>query len=286
MPSFLALGAQANMSPQSESGEFAGLHANAVEAWEGLAGWWDETTGEADEFHQKLVIPATDRLLNLRPGERVLEVACGNGGYARHLAAQGAEVVAFDAVRRFVELAQQRTTEWRDRITYRHIDATNRAALMALGERGYDAAVCKMALMDMAVIHPLLSALAELLKPGGRFVFSVLHPAFNSTGTSLWMEETTTETGELVVCRGVKVMRYLEPETREGIAIIGQPRPQHYFHRPLCVLFNACFRAGFVLDGIEERGFGSEDVGSREFSWARFQGIPPVLVARMWLPGP
>jgi hypothetical protein len=40
-----------------------------------------------------------------------------------------------------------------------------------------------------------------------------------------------------------------------------------------------------VLDGIEEPGFGPEDVGSREFSWARFQGIPPVLVARMRRPG-
>jgi 2-polyprenyl-3-methyl-5-hydroxy-6-metoxy-1,4-benzoquinol methylase len=274
------------MSPQPEPGEFAALHANAVEAWEALAGWWDETTGEADEFHRQLVIPATDRLLGLRPGERVLDVACGNGGYARHLAAQGAEVVAFDAARRFVELAQQRTTESRDRISYRHIDGTDRLALLALGARGYDAAVCKMALMDMAAIHPLVSALAELLKPGGRFVFSVLHPAFNSTGTSLWVEEATSEAGELVVCRGVRVMRYLEPEARQGIAILGQPHPQHYFHRPLSVLLNALFRVGFALDGIEEPGFGPAEVGSREFSWARFQGIPPVLVARMRLLAP
>lgn len=273
------------MSQQSETGEFTALHSNAVEAWEALAGWWDDTTGEADDFHRKLVIPATDRLLALRPGERVLDVACGNGGYARHLAAQGAEVVGFDGSRRFVELAKRKTTEWRDHISYWHIDGTDRAALTALGERGYDAAVCKMALMDMAVIHPLVSALAELLKPGGRFVFSVLHPAFNSTGTSQWMEEATSETGELVVCRGVNVMRYLEPEARQGIGIPGQPHPQYYFHRPLAVLLNVCFGAGFVLDGIEEPGFGPDDVGSREFSWARFKGIPPVLAARLRMPG-
>src|SRR5262249_19238922 len=81
------------MSPQPETGEFAALNADTVQAWEALAPWWDDTTGEADEFHRRLVIPATDRLLALRPGERVLDVACGNGGYARHLAAQGAEVV-------------------------------------------------------------------------------------------------------------------------------------------------------------------------------------------------
>jgi 2-polyprenyl-3-methyl-5-hydroxy-6-metoxy-1,4-benzoquinol methylase len=271
------------LSQQTETGEFAILNTEAVQAWEALARWWDETTGEADEFHRKLVIPATDRLLALRPGERVLDVACGGGGYARHLAAQGAEVVAFDASRQFIELARRRTTEGRGRISYHHIDVTDQAALLALGERHYDAAVCKMALMDMAVIHPLVSALTRLLKPDGRFVFSVLHPAFNSTGTSLWVEETT-EAGELVVRRGVKVMRYLEPEARQGIGIRGQPHPQHYFHRPLSVLFNVCFMNGFVLDGLEEPGFGPADEGTCDFSWARFTGIPPVLVARMRLP--
>jgi hypothetical protein len=98
------------------------------------------------------------------------------------------------------------------------------------------------------------------------------------------MEETTSESGELVVCRGVKVTRYLEPEARRGIGIPGQPHPQYYFHRPLCVLLNVCFEVGFLLNGIEEPGFGPNDEGSREFSWARFKGIPPVLVARLRLP--
>jgi 2-polyprenyl-3-methyl-5-hydroxy-6-metoxy-1,4-benzoquinol methylase len=273
------------MTQQPETGEFAALNTNSVEAWEALAGWWDDTTGEADAFHRQLVIPATDRLLALRPGERVLEAACGNGGYARHLAAQGAEVVAFDASRRFVELARQKTAEGRDRISYRHIDGTDHAALLALGERSYDAAVCKMALMDMAEIQPLVSALTALLKPGGRFVFSVLHPAFNSTGTSLWAEEATSETGELVVYRGVKVTRYLEPEARQGVAKAGQPRPQHYFHRPFSVLFDVFFGYGFVLDGLEEPAFTPADVGPGELNWARFKGIPPVMLARMRLPG-
>jgi 2-polyprenyl-3-methyl-5-hydroxy-6-metoxy-1,4-benzoquinol methylase len=273
------------MHPHPETGEFAVLNADTVQAWEALAPWWDEATGEADEFHRRLVIPATDRLLALRPGERVLDVACGNGGYARHLAAQGAEVVALDASHRFVERAERRSTGRGERISYRHLDASDHAALLALGQRGYDAAVCKMALMDMAVILPLVSALAELLRPGGRFVFSVLHPAFNSTGTSLWLEEATSATGELVVSRGVKVMRYLEPEARQGIGIRGQPHPQYYFHRPLSLLLNGCFGAGFVLDGIEEPGFGPEDEGPNEWSWACFKGIPPVLVARMRLSG-
>ena len=47
------------MSQQPGAGEFADRNASTAETWEALAGWWDETTGEADEFHRKLVIPAS-----------------------------------------------------------------------------------------------------------------------------------------------------------------------------------------------------------------------------------
>ena len=39
------------------------------------------------------------------------------------------------------------------------LDATDEAALLSLGRRQYDAAVCSMAFMDMTAIEPLLSAL-------------------------------------------------------------------------------------------------------------------------------
>ena len=76
----------------------------------------------------------------------------------------------------------------------------------------------------------------------------------------------------------VKVAKYLGLAPEKGLAIIGQPVPQYYFYRPLHALFNACFRAGFVMDGIEEPGFGPQDAGTRWFSWANFKEISPVLV--------
>jgi 2-polyprenyl-3-methyl-5-hydroxy-6-metoxy-1,4-benzoquinol methylase len=271
------------VSKEFAPGDFPALNAEAMGAWEAVADWWDQATAEADDFHRQVVIPATDRLLAVRPGERVLDVACGNGGYARHLAAQGAEIVAVDASPRLMELARRRTAG--DRISYRHVDATDGAALRALGPGSFDAAVCKMALMDMAEIQPLAGALAELLRPGGRFVFAVLHPAFNSTGTSLLAEQLTTETGELVVQRAVKVMRYLEPEALRGVAKRDQPVPHRYFHRPLAVLFGVFFGAGFVLDGLEEPRFTPAAAGTKESAWIPSPDVPPVLVARLRLPG-
>ena len=53
--------------------------------------------GGGNAFQCELIGPATERLLEVRPGEDVLDVACGRGRHAIAAAARGAEVVALDA---------------------------------------------------------------------------------------------------------------------------------------------------------------------------------------------
>ena len=152
------------------------------DAWNENAAFWDERMGEGNDFVETLIWPVTKRLLDLHAGQRVLDAACGNGLYARRAAALGVEVVAFDFSANLIQLARERTTEHASRITYHVLDATDEPALLALGADGvaFDAAMCNMALFDMAEIRPLMRALTRLLRPGGRFVFSVIHPCFNS----------------------------------------------------------------------------------------------------------
>lgn len=250
--------------------------------WDQNATWWDQTIGEGNTFQTVLVGPATECLLDLNPGESVLDVACGSGIFSRRMAALGAKVVAVDFSEKFLERAVERTTENADKIEYRLMDVTDEDQLLTLGKRRFDAAVCTMALMDMTTMNPLMSALRQLLKINGRFVFSVPHPCFNSTGCRLMVEEEY-ENGKYVLVYSVKVSTYIHPETKEGIGIVGQPVPHYYFHRPLHVLFNACFRAGFVLDGLKEPVFDQEIERKRPLSWEKYTEIPPVLVARFRL---
>src|SRR2546421_9540834 len=102
------------------------------ELWDRKATFWDERFGEGNEFHRLLLEPATLRLLAVRAGETVLDIATGNGAVARRLARQGATVVAFDLSSVFIELAQQRGEEEKDRIEYLVLDATDEAQLLAL----------------------------------------------------------------------------------------------------------------------------------------------------------
>jgi SAM-dependent methyltransferase len=263
--------------------DFAALTPETQAIWEQNAGFWDDQMGEGNEFQRILIAPAAERLLGLRAGERVVEAACGNGVFSRRMAALGAQVVASDFSPTFVARARARAADqpYADRVSFHVADATDEAQLLALGDRAsFDAAYCGMAFMDMTTIEPLLRAFHLLLKPEGRFVFSLAHPCFNSGTFRLGIEEED-RAGEIVTTRYVRIAAYTQPQAARGLGILGQPAPHYYFHRSLSDLFGACFRAGFALDGMEEPTFPATSSSPRPLSWANYTDIPPVLVARL-----
>ena len=258
----------------------ASLNEEVRSIWDGNAAFWDERMGEGNDWHRRLIAPGVERLLALQQGDRLLEVACGNGQLARRLASLGAVVMATDFVPALLERAQSRTSKDRDRIEYRLADATQDAELRSLGESGrFDAVVCNMALMDIADIRPLARALPHLLVAGGRFVFSVLHPCFNRVGARITAERGQAER-EIVIRRGVLVSDYATPAARKGMAMAGQPMLQWCFERPLFALLGPFFEAGLVLDALEELSSGGIEVRS-DLHWEAIPEIPPILVARL-----
>ena len=238
--------------------------------------------GEGNDFVNHLVWPATERLLDLKANEEILDIACGNGFSSRKLSRIGAKVTAFDFSEVMIEAAMSVKSDENKRIDYRVMDATDPSALLDLGTHRYDAAICCMALFDMADIEPLFRSLLRLLKKDGRFVFSLIHPCFNND-RMVQIAEMEDREGEISTRYGVKVWGYMTPTTSQGVGIPGQPEVQLYFHRPLQLVLQPLFRIGFVLDGFEERAFPPEyDGGTFPLSWSgKYSEIPPVLVARV-----
>jgi len=246
--------------------------------WDAMAAYWDEQMEAGNTWQQRGIEPTVERLLELQPGERVMEIACGNGEFARRMAELGGRVLATD----FSEAMLERARAHGGEVEYRAADATSEQELLSLGEAGsFDAAVCNMAMMDMTELDPMIRALGRLLRADGRFVFSTLHPAFNSGNATRIIEQFEDKDGIHRV-HSVKVSAYITPRVGKGVAIEGQPLTQWYFDRPISQLFGACFRHGFVLDGMEEPVLSPEDVGPGSTT-AVFVEVPPVLVARMRL---
>ena len=91
---------------QNDSGpDHPELNDEAKAIWDRIAGPWDDEVGEGNQYTKYLIDPVTDRLIDLSPGETVLDIACGAGRYARRMAERGANVIGVDQSSEFLTRA-------------------------------------------------------------------------------------------------------------------------------------------------------------------------------------
>lgn len=258
------------------------LNDEGRDLWNQKAAFWDSLHGDdGNQFHRQLISPSVESLLTLQSGERVLDIACGNGAMARRLVALGGLVTACDFSSELIELAKARQQSGAESIQYHVIDATDEDALVALGEGQFDAIVNTMALMDIPVIAPLFRAVKRLLAPKGRFVFASAHPAFNSSNP-VFVSEKGDTAGVISTVHSVKISVYLDVPPVKGGGAPNEPNPHYYYHRPLSELLGEAFAAGLILDGIEEPGFARELAAeARPLTWLTHWQIPPIMTARL-----
>src|SRR5262245_8391071 len=77
--------------------------------WEQVAGWYDQLVGEAgSEYHAQVVLPGVMRLLDPKPGQKIIDLACGQGVLCRMLQKKGAEATGIDAAESLISAARQR----------------------------------------------------------------------------------------------------------------------------------------------------------------------------------
>jgi 2-polyprenyl-3-methyl-5-hydroxy-6-metoxy-1,4-benzoquinol methylase len=246
------------------------------ERWEKNACCWDSRMGDCGNRHSlELVFPDTERFLSVNPGERVLDAACGNGTFTRRLAAQGCHVVAFDYSRTMIEQAITRSDGMLNNIDYKVIDATKYEELTSLGEGTFDKAVCNMAIHDISDIEPLFHSVYALLKQTGVFVFSVMHPCYRNAGMQKVTEQIENEDG-ISEQHAVKIYNYITPQKYYGYAIATQPVAHLYYHRPISVLLDSAFQAGFLVTGLSEPVFDHNTVDKGD--WTE---IPAVLIVKL-----
>ncbi len=129
-------------------------------------GWHDRA--DAYEAHTALatlqIVPAMLDALHLRPGLRLLDVACGPGYVAGAAAALDVEVTGIDYAPGMVRAAQARFPD----LDFQVGDAE---ALPA-ADASYDAVACNMGLFHMGNPPKAIREAARVLRKGGRFSFS------------------------------------------------------------------------------------------------------------------
>jgi ubiquinone/menaquinone biosynthesis C-methylase UbiE len=241
--------------------------------WNENAAFWDKRMGEGNDFHKLLIEPNQIELLNIKKGDLILDIACGNGQFARRMTEAGAKVIAIDFSDEFIKIAKAKPLSYQ--IDYQAIDVTSTDDLNKLKGYTFDSIVCTMALMDIENIEPLIPFLPKILKNNGKFVFSILHPCFNS-GENTLLHEHNESGGTINDNYYVKVSNYLISQPIKGIGMVGQPRPQYYFHRPLSEVLSLCFKNNFYMDGLREPSF--KDTESKNIFDNVYKNIPPAII--------
>jgi len=122
-----------------------------------------------------LFAPCATQLLDLagvRPGERVLDVACGTGVVARQAAARvgaGGAVTGTDLNQGMVEAAEAAAVDLPVRIQWRRAEAT----ALPLPDGAVDVVCCQQGLQFFADRALALAEARRVLAPGGRVALAV-----------------------------------------------------------------------------------------------------------------
>jgi len=214
--------------------------------WDRVAAWYDKLVGdEGSDYHRHVILPAALRLLDPQPGQRILDLCCGQGVLTRALLERNVGfVLAVDASRQLIEAAKTRGPR-DDRVRYVVRDARR---LDALADGTYDAAACVMAVQDTDGLEQLCGGLARALRPGGRAVFVMMHPCFRVPRQSEWGWDEAKKT------QYRRIDRYATSMTIPIATHPGREPGQQtlFYHRPLADYVNALGQAGLAVVACEE----------------------------------
>lgn len=187
-------------TPPDRPGSFTDEAARA--AWSEGAPAWDEfVESGADYYRREVHGPGLLDACGPVRGLAVLDLGCGQGYLSRELARRGAAVAGVDLSDEMVRLAGEHEARAPLGIRYLVIGAAEVSG--HFGPARFDLVTACMSLQDMADVAGVLRAAFAVLKPGGRMVCSVPHPA---TETPLREWERDAEGRKVAL----KVDRYFE----------------------------------------------------------------------------
>lgn len=182
---------------------------------------------ESNLFNAYYERPEMLRLAGDVSGRRILDAGCGSGPLSAALSDGGAVVTGLDSSAAMIDLARQRLGDDAD------LHVADLGAPLPFADAEFDDVVASLVLHYLEDWSGPLSELRRVLKPGGRLLVSVNHPA----AYAIVYPEADY----------FAVTRYSEDYTFQG-----QVTWLTFWHRPLHAMTDAFAAAGFRLAAVSE----------------------------------
>ena len=160
---------------------------NKDTSWNEVAGWYDKLLKDDDSYQAKVILPNLLRFLDLKKGEQVYDLACGQGYFANIFAHVGASVTASDLSKKLIETAKKdakpASSAGGEKIAF-YITPAHRAQF--LKDNSIDTIVIVLAIQNIENVNDVLIECKRVLKQNGRMILVLNHPAFRVPQGSDW----------------------------------------------------------------------------------------------------
>ena len=153
---------------------------NKDTSWNKVASWYDELLKNDDSYQSKVILPNLLRVLDLKKGEKVYDLACGQGYFANVFAHVGADVIASDLSKKLIETAKK---DVKEKINF-YITPAHRAQF--LKDNSIDTIVIVLAIQNIENVSEVFAECNRVLTNKGRIVLVLNHPAFRVPQGSDW----------------------------------------------------------------------------------------------------
>ncbi len=211
---------------------------NKETSWGNVADWYAGHVVSEDSYHKKVILPNLLRLMNIRPGMRILDVACGSGFFADAFSKVGAVVQGADISPELIELAAKH---------YSTVSFSTASAhkLSHVPDGSIDIVTIILAIQNIAEVKETLAEASRVLVKTGKIYIVMNHPAFRIPGGSSWGWDEKMYR---------RIDQYL---TEKKIPITMHPgaNPSEKtvsFHRPLQYYMKLIGNGGFAVSRLEE----------------------------------
>jgi ubiquinone/menaquinone biosynthesis C-methylase UbiE len=242
----------------------------STRSWNGIADDW-VMHADANDYRNHYLMPRVLAMLGEVAGKAILDLGCGEGGYARELGRRGARVTAVDGSARLIEVARQRARAEAIDVRFVHANAN---ALHDVESGRFDVVVAPMSLMDVEDYRGAIREVQRVLRSGGELVMSITHPCF-SAPVSRWVRGGD---GSLQV---FAVDRYFERIAWAQKITAAFRAPVFRRHRPLEDYMAAPLECGLRLKGFHEPSVTAEEL-QRSDRFRKLTRIPYFLFMR-WI---